>query len=328
MVVSATDAWQNGPTTTSRTLSVDTVPPQLSALSPDLATVQWFSPNGDGNRDTVALSATNAEPGTLTVRALDGDGTLLKKWVVPNGTGPTPLSWDGRTVSGAIVPDGTYRIRVSPADLAGNTGSAQERTVQVVSALRSVTVSKPVFYPQDLDTLARTTTLSFTLARPMTVTWVLRDGNGLIVDTHLADAALPAGTRTWVFTGRRTDGTMLPAGHYTSWVTATDGTLSALQGVAFEADAFRLRPSDTTPARNQTMSMRVDSAETLTGVPRLYIYQPGVAVWSVAMKKSSGLTYTASFKLKGGHTGLVKFKVQAKDSNGKSQHTTRGYLIH
>jgi hypothetical protein len=58
----------------------------------------------------------------------------------------------------------------------GNTGTSAERTLEVVGALRSVASSRSAFYPQDLDGLSRTTTLSFTLARPMTVTWTLQPG--------------------------------------------------------------------------------------------------------------------------------------------------------
>ncbi len=65
----------------------------------------------------------------------------------------------------------------------------------------------------------------------MTVTWTIRNAAGQTVNTHLTDAALPAGTHAWKFTGRSTDGTMLPRGRYTSVVTATDGTLTATQTV-------------------------------------------------------------------------------------------------
>ena len=102
--------------------------------------------------------------------------------------------------------------------------------------------------------MSRTTTLSFVLARQMNVTWTLRNAAGAIVDTHLDAVARPAGTTSWVFDGRRTDGTMLPPGRYTSYVSATDGTLGASQAVSFEADAFYQRLPDVTPARGQTVT--------------------------------------------------------------------------
>ena len=70
----------------------------------------------------------------------------------------------------------------------------------------------------------------------MTVTWTLRNAAAKVLDTHLAAVALPAGPQTWVFDGRRSDGTMLPPGHYLSHVVAADGTFIIAQSVALEAE--------------------------------------------------------------------------------------------
>ena len=151
--------------------------------------------------------------------------------------------------------------------MAGNTGPAVERTVNLVGALRTVTTSRSLFFPQDLDTLDRATVLSFTLARPMTVTWTLRNAANQIVMTRLAAVALPAGTQTWTFSGRRSDGKMLPRGHYTSYVSATDGTLSAVQGAAFDMDAFVIKLNDSTPKRGQSITITATTAELLSKSP-------------------------------------------------------------
>jgi len=327
--VSGDDAWHNGVASATSSVTVDTAPSQLTGLTPDAATVRWFSPNADGYRDTIAVSATNSEIGSIVARVRDEAGTVLKKWTVSNGSGPTAISWDGRDSTGHVVPDGAYVIRLSPMDRWGNTGTSAERTLEVVGALRSVASSRTAFYPQDLDGLARTTTLSFSLARPMTVTWTLRDAAGQIVDTHLDAVALPAGTQSWVFTGRTTDGIMLPTGRYTSFVSATDGTLSATQSVAFDAVAFVIKPSDTTPGRGQKLSVYAITTETLSAVPRLYVYQPGKALWSVPMVKSATNTYKAIITLKtGGSSGTMTFKVMAKDSVGGMNRASKAFRLH
>ena len=156
-----------------------------------------------------------------------------------------------------------------------------------------MTTSAAVFYPQDLDAYAKTTTLSFTLARPMTVTWTIRNAAGAVVDTHIDAAEVPAGTTTWAFDGRRTDGTMLPQGRYTSYVAATDGTVTASQAVSFEADAFTLKLSDTTPARGQTVILlrHLRRAACRRALPRAYVYEPGLSMWSVALTKTGTYTY-------------------------------------
>jgi len=330
-VVSLTgvDAWGNTPAQATRTLTVDTKAPVLTALAPDADTVQWFSPNGDGVRDTVTLTGTSTETGSLVARVLDADGNLVKTWSVANGDASADVTWNGRNTAGAYAHDGIYRVSVAPVDAAGNTGGASERSVSLIGALRSVATSTTIFFPQDLDALARTTTLSFVLARPMTVTWTVRDAAGQAVATRLAAVELPVGTQTWAFDGRRSDGTMLPRGRYVSYVTATDGAQSASQSVWFDADAFRLALSDTTPRRGQYITVTVTSAESLSKAPRVHIYQPGVPRWSVATTKIAKRTYRVTFKVKSwGRTGWLSLKVVGYDLSGTGQRTTKAYPLH
>jgi flagellar hook assembly protein FlgD len=323
------DSWNNTPATATRSLRIDTKAPLLQALTPGSDTIQWFSPNGDGVRDTVSLSATNAETGTLIASVLDADGALVKKWAVGNGSAAQVLTWNGRNTAGAYVPDGIYTTSVVPQDLAGNIGPGVDRTVKVVAALRSVTSSRSIFFPQDGDALARAATLSFVLARPMTVTWTIRNAAGETVNAHLTDAALPAGTHAWKFTGLTTAGTMLPRGRYTSHVTATDGTLTATQTYSFDLNAFRLALSDTTPGRGQSITVTVASAEKLAKRPTLFIYQPGVARWAVLLTKTGTYSYKATIRLKSsGKAGTLALKVKGLDTSGGSQSTTVSYKIH
>lgn len=329
LAINAVDAWQNQPLNASGTIAVDTTPSQLTSLTPAAGTISWFSPNGDGNRETIALKATASEPGSFVVTVRDGAGSTIKTWTVAAGLATSTMTWDGRDASGVVVPDGSYALGVAPQDAAGNTGPSQDRVVNVVGALRSVATSTSVFYPQDLDRLAPTARLSFTLSRPMTVTWTIRDAASKVVDTHLAAAPLEAGTHSWLFDGRRSDGTMLTPGRYLSHVVASDGSLVAEQSVAFEADAFLVRPSDATPGRGQTITVTVTSPERLLANPRVTVSQPGFAAWSVGTVKVSNTTYRATIKLKtGGRTGTVTFKASGKDVGGATQTTRRGFPLH
>lgn len=329
--VTAQDAWANGPTTSTASVVVDTVPSQLTAFSPAPDVLSWFAPNGDGWRDTISMSATNSEAGSFTVRVRNSDNTLVRLFTVPSGTGATAITWDGKGANGTVVPDGQYILRVYPVDAVGNAGTWTERPVNVVAALKSVASSAAMFFPQDLDGYSKTTNLSFVLARPMTVTWTIRNAAGEIVDTHLDAVELPAGTTSWLFDGRRTDGTMLPQGRYTSFVYATDGAVAASQSVAFEADAFTVKLNDTSPARGQTVTLYVTSAELLKSgsAPRAYVYEPGLSMWSVPLTKSGTYTYRATLVLKkGGTSGTLSIKVLGVDSKGQSQRTTRTWPIH
>jgi flagellar hook assembly protein FlgD len=328
--VNGVDGWGNAPANATRSVVVDTHPPTLRSVTPAADTTQWFAPNGDGFRDTVSVAATNGEPGNLVVRVLtEGAAALVKKWTVENGDAAETLTWNGLTTAGAVAPDGNYLIRVTPQDAAGNIGESVDRNIKLIAALRSVASSRSIFFPQDNDSLARGTTLSFALARPMNVTWTIRNAAGQVVNTHLADAPLPAGVQSWTFLGKTADGAMLPRGRYTSFVNATDGTMTATQSVWFDSEAFRFALSDTTPGRGQSIKVTVTSAETLSARPRMWIYQPGLARWSVLLTKTGTYTYKATIRMKSsGRSGTVALKVKGYDTKGGTQSTTVTYRIH
>ena len=327
--VRAIDAWGNGPTTKSGKLTIDTVPAELAAVAPDADAARWFSPNGDASLDAVAWTATTTEPGTIVVRVYDADGTRVAINTQVNGTGGNTVSWDGRDDGGHVVPDGSYVVKVTPRDMAGTSGPTVARSVRVDTSLGFVTSSKTVFYPNDGDTLARSTTLGFKLTRSMTVDWIVRNAAGDTVANLLEGAAVVAGPTSRSFDGRALDGTWLPTGKYTAVVSATDGTTTATQAVGFQVNAFAISTSDSTPRRGQTITVYATSAESLAKAPRLYISQPGKATWSVAMTKASTNKYRVRIHLKtGSKVGTVSFRVSGTDKYGGRQRTTRGYTIH
>jgi flagellar hook assembly protein FlgD len=329
VTVTAVDAWGNGPAHSTATVVVDTVAPHLTSVTPGTDPVQWFSPNGDGVRDTVSLAASNSEDGAIVATVLDGSSAVIDSWTVPNGSGATAVTWDGRTSNGAVAPDGMYTFRVAPRDVAGNTGATMDRTVAVVGAMRALTSSSALFFPQDNDTLASATKLSFSLARPMTVTWTVRNAAGAIVATRYSAAALPAGGYGWWFYGRAADGTMLPRGKYTTTISATDGTLTATGSAAITMDAFVIKPNDTTPGRGQTIKVRVTSAEKLGSTPVVHVKQPGYATWTVRLVKTGMYTYTATIRMKTGKpAGSVSLRVTGVDIRGGANSSTKVLRLH
>ncbi len=319
-----TDAWQNGVATGTGTLVVDTTPPSISSISPDAATVNTFSPNGDGVVDTISTVATPTEAGSIAVRVADGSNVTVRTFSVPSSGGATTLTWDGRDNGGAVVPDGEYVITMAARDTVGNGGPGRTRTVRVVTLLGFVASSATLIYPNDLDRFAPTSVLSFRLSRPATVSWTLRNSSGAIVVTHLDNVALPAGSQSWTFDGRRPDGTMLPVGTYTSYVYASDGTFVYAQASRVELDAFAIAPSTTAPKRGAKITITATSAEPLQGTPRLYVTQPGLTTSILTMSRVDSRTFRLTFTLKsGGSAGTLKLKVWARDYDGRTQATTR-----
>jgi hypothetical protein len=93
--------------------------------------------------------------------------------------------------------------------------------------------------------------------------------------------------------------------------------------------AFSIRPSATSATRGRRITVTAVSAETLSSTPRLYVTQPGKAVWSVPMTRVAGLTYRATVTMKtGGAAGTVTFKVVAYDSGKRAQRASKSIPLH
>ncbi|MBA2381873.1 MAG: hypothetical protein H0V73_07160 [Chloroflexi bacterium] len=318
------DAWQNGVATGGGTVTVDTIGPSVSALTPDGTTVSVFSPNGDAVSDTVATTVSVPEAGSIVAWVSDASNATVRSWTSTSVAGNHVLTWDGRATGGAYVPDGEYLLRFTARDRTGNGGTGKVRPVRVIGYLRGVAASAKIFYPHDLDRFAPTTTLSFGLAKPATVTWTIRNSANEVVITHLADAALGAGTQTWVWDGTTAEGALLPRGLYTSHVSATDGSLAIAQSVKVEMNAFAIATSTATPRRGHSLTVTVTSAEALKGNVRLYVKQPGLTTWAVTMTRVDSRTQRVTITLKsGGSAGTMSLKAWALDYDGRSQATSR-----
>jgi hypothetical protein len=182
-----------------------------------------------------------------------------------------------------------------------------------------VTSSRTVFFPQDADGMAKSTTFSMRLRSAATVTWTVVDRNNDVVRTLVADQSFAAGSHSQTWDGRTDGGAFVPRGTYSSRISVTDGTLTAVQRVAVVADAFRWVVSDTTPGRGQKVTVTVVTPEPMLKNPRVAIYQPGVGRWSISTTKLSSTTYRVTFRFKSGGAGTVRIKAYGRDRNGQSQ---------
>jgi flagellar hook assembly protein FlgD len=314
--------------TASGTFRVDTVAPTFRAASlagvgvsttaaapgatlANLATPPTLSANGA----TIALGFATTEPGYVDVAVTDAAGAPVRSFTVNAPTGSGSAAWDGTSDAGSPVPNGLYTIQLTPRDYAANVGAPRRSPVAVYRALASVVTSTSVFYPQDLDTYARATRFSFTLLQNATVSWTIRNATGQVVRTIYDATPLAVGPYTFAWDGRMTDGTMAPTGTYVSRVVATDGTLTATGQATVVADGFRIKASDTTPGRGQTITLSVTSPEPLSTLPRLSVLQPGLATWSAVVTKTGTSTYRVTIRLRtGGSAGTVRFSLSARDA--------------
>ena len=325
--IEATDGWDNGPLEADGTVNVDTQAPALSLADADAEDVPSFAPNGDGYRETVSFTGGSSEPGTLVAKAIDADDDLVDSLSAKLSGGTGTLTWDGKTSDGYAA-DGRYTISVRAKDLAGNISAAQTRTVDLYAALGFVASSRTVFFPQDGDGTAKTTTFSMRLLSPATVTWTVVDKNNDVVRTLVADEAMDAGSHAKAWDGRTDGGAFVPRGTYSSRVSVTDGTHVAVQRVAVVADAFRWVVSDATPGRGQKVTVTIVTPEKMLKNPRIALYQPGIGRWSVSTTKLSSTTYRVTFRFKSSKSGTVRIKAYGRDANGQSQSSSLYLPLH
>jgi spore germination protein YaaH/flagellar hook assembly protein FlgD len=188
----------------------DRIPPRISGST---VTSGIVSPNGDGRFDltTISVAVTgHLSFGWAIQPMIDGvagpsvnTGTRLSKNVV--------LTWGGKTSSGAVVPDGLYRITIWAADESGNRAQVQrfivvDRRPAAVS-LRAV----PSFVSPNGD--GRSDTMTMTMRADASITGsarVLDQKGGGLRRWTFAQAA----QGSWAWDGRDSAGHVVPDGRY------------------------------------------------------------------------------------------------------------------
>lgn len=80
----------------------------------------FFSPNGDGVKDTTDVVYRLDTAAPVAVRVLDEEGKEVRALEAASAQSGS-LTWDGRSQRGRIVPDGTYRLMVTSPKAEGQT---------------------------------------------------------------------------------------------------------------------------------------------------------------------------------------------------------------
>jgi flagellar hook assembly protein FlgD len=338
VVVEATDGAGAAASPARGAVVVDTVPPVLTSFAAGKVkptSVAVFTPNGDGASDTIGLSFAVSEASALDIVVRDPFGTPVRAFssaAAPTaGTGTT--TWDGRGDGGVVVPDGTYSVTATPRDLAGNRGVPMAIRVRVLTALRGVATTPLVFDPRDGDLLGATTTLSFSLSQPASVTWRIADASDRTVRILAQSQALPAGPYGFAWDGTGSPGgtgapAPLPEGRYLNTVTATTGQGAVTIRSTIYLTAFRIIPSASSRSRGQSITVTLVSAEPLVTPPTLTVTQPGLAPYVVATRLVATDTYRATFTIRrAGQAGPMLLVVTGTDTAGGTQSATASVTV-
>jgi flagellar hook assembly protein FlgD len=311
----------------------DTRPPVLkvpgsSGGIASVASAVRFSPNGDGAGDRLRVRRSLNEKATIRVVVRDRKDEVVRVFSRPARRGTGTVTWDGRDSTGRIVRDGTYSMSLTPTDKAGNKGATRTIGAAVLTTVKSTRQRRKALYAADRDRYARSSRVAFTLVRRARVSWVIRDSEGRIVETHLERKALGKGRHAWSWDGRGRKGRYVKSGTYRMVITArtSAGTVRITRPI--HVGAFRIVTSDTSPKRGQRIRIRVYSAEPLKSAPRIRISQPGVRDRIVSTRRD-GTAYVVTVRLRtGGKRGDLRIRAVGVDKGGERQDTTRTLRVH
>ena len=130
------------PSKTSPVFSLDVTAPQATVK----ASTAIFSPDGDGNLDTVTFTQqiSTGDSWTAEIYALDNAGNISGKPVrsfAITKDNAVRFAWDGRTDSGALAADGKYAYRLVGKNEAGTIGYSAPVSVELNTEKADVILS-------------------------------------------------------------------------------------------------------------------------------------------------------------------------------------------
>lgn len=188
---------------------------------------------------TGGSSLTNATSVAVTGTANDSN---LQTWTLEYGSGAAPSSWSNlktdsakinntllanwviaSTTGGGGLSSGTYTVRVTASDLAGNTATTP---IQVtVSNLLISAVSQSV--QQIRPVLGEALTVNFTLSGPGTATLRIYPELGGALVREISQVFTTGGAKSLSWNGKNASNQFVPDEAYEYVLSVTDGTLTA-----------------------------------------------------------------------------------------------------
>ncbi len=182
---------------------------------------RMFSPDQDGEKDTLLIEQNGSREDTWVGTVHDVDGQAIKRFVWRRQA-PPDFVWDGRDNEGDLVRDGVFTYHVAARDRAGNSASA--RIDNIVVNTRSIPIEidvVPAAFSPNGDGVKDSVSIGIDIpVREGLEQWVLRvvDEQGRSRRTYSAVGDLPPSLS---FDGRGERGSLLPDGGYAVELTLT-----------------------------------------------------------------------------------------------------------
>lgn len=195
--ISATDAAGNSSGVLSGSVTVDNTKPTLTSVS---ATPSPFAPNGDGILDSTTVFYTvNDNSAQCTMEILVYLGALKIRDLqtpAPLATGARTIQWDGKDNSSVFQADGTYSIKLTATDEAGNTSDVSSINVVID---KGAPVLRTVRFLDNRNGIDTDDTLEITVSLPIDDTSVV---GASVDDKFLLSGVGTFGAGAQIFTGK------------------------------------------------------------------------------------------------------------------------------
>ncbi len=263
---------------------VDTTPPEVTITPPSDAD-RIFSPNNDGNKDTLTFLQTGSREDTWTgiIRNADNVPVRTFTWV---DASPGKVVWNGENDEKVMVPDGVYSYSITATDRAGNTTTKSFDNIIKNTENTPITlvIDKQYFSPNNdsvQDTLVFTPGIH---VRTGIVSWTLRvfDSKGAVRRTFEGKDAVPS---SLIFDGRAGNGIILEEGTYHAVLTVSykNGNLPTANSPDFIIDVTP--PSATVRTNTPVFSPNGDGEK-----DTIKIFQETSLekVWTASIKSVTG----------------------------------------
>jgi flagellar hook assembly protein FlgD/outer membrane protein OmpA-like peptidoglycan-associated protein len=173
-----------------------------------------FSPNNDGNKDTLPVIQQGSAEDLWEGSVEDANGQVVAQFKWENQA-PGAFQWDGKNLNGILVPDGVYTYKISAVDRAGNKVSSQVGNIIVNTEATPIKVGidKSIFSPNQ-DNKLDTVTINLDVPVVSGIeTWNLRIINTgkKVIHTYSGTDDLPSAL---IYDGRDSSGDIIDEGTY------------------------------------------------------------------------------------------------------------------
>ena len=239
---------------------VDCTPPDVF-IEPILGDDNIFSPDGDGDKDTLAIFLNGSREDLWEGGIYDSRNMKIKTFNFVNAA-PSPVTWDGTNDEGEIVEDGVYSFRISSIDRAMNSGYSELRNIIVNTIQPQINLNiEDAWFSPNGDGIKDI--VNFVLNVPVTdgiVYWEfqIRDSRDELRRSYMGTAAPPV---HFEYDGRDEAGIILPESTYYAYmfIRYRNGYLSTAASPHFNLDITAPRAS-----------VRIDDTDQGPGQPPVF----------------------------------------------------------